>query len=438
MQIVVVDDQRSVLESLEKGIHWTALGFEQVHFADNARDAKLLLMNFAVDVLLTDIEMPEENGLELTQWVRARYPNLICIFLTSHADFSYARQAVGLEGFDYILQPARFEDIEASLGRAAEKARQNQRVDLLEQTSRLIPEQRDSLLELMLSRALEDKPDEVDALARSLNELLAMDLADPEFWPLRLQILQYRHARGAWSESLMKLAFHNVLEELLEAQGVRAVIGTPEKDVFLVLAAAGRGRLAEEVWRETLGQFVHFLNGSMDFTVEARPQSRPLERLTGAALAALARSRPAGPAAPGLVWAQPESDGEEDTNRARIETAVDYIRKNVTRPLSRAEVAEQVHLNEEYFSRLFRQYTGSTFKDFEIAERLDFAQKKLRYSHLSVSIIASMVGFDNFSHFSKTFKKATGLTPQEYRRKYQAGPARPAARPDPAPEDEKP
>lgn len=48
-------------------------------------------------------------------------------------------------------------------------------------------------------------------------------------------------------------------------------------------------------------------------------------------------------------------------------------------------------------------------------ERIREAKKLLQYSNFSINIIASKVGYDNFSHFSKIFKQATGYTPQEYR-----------------------
>ena len=99
-----------------------------------------------------------------------------------------------------------------------------------------------------------------------------------------------------------------------------------------------------------------------------------------------------------------------------IERAIAFIQQNLNKSLSRAEVAEYVHLNEEYFSRLFRAETGATFKEYLLDEKMKEAKRLLVRSRLSVSIIASKVGYDNFSHFSKMFKKITGQTPQEYRK----------------------
>ena len=91
------------------------------------------------------------------------------------------------------------------------------------------------------------------------------------------------------------------------------------------------------------------------------------------------------------------------------------MNKNV----SRTEVAGKVNLSEEYFSRLFRQETGDTFKDYILMMKMEAAKELLRDTRLSVSIIASKVGYSNFSHFSQMFKNYSGMTPQEFRKNVQ-------------------
>ena len=65
MNVCLVDDQRAVVDSLKNGIHWEKLPVDKVYTACSAREAKLILKNFPVDVLLSDIEMPEEDGISL-------------------------------------------------------------------------------------------------------------------------------------------------------------------------------------------------------------------------------------------------------------------------------------------------------------------------------------------------------------------------------------
>ena len=80
-----------------------------------------------VDILLCDIEMPVGNGIELVRWVRENYSKTVCIFLTCHDDFEFARRAIALECLGYILKPADTEEVVEYLLKAQEKImRENQ------------------------------------------------------------------------------------------------------------------------------------------------------------------------------------------------------------------------------------------------------------------------------------------------------------------------
>lgn len=118
MTVLLVDDQIHILSGLISGLDWNALGVTSILTADSARKAREILEREPVDILLCDIEMPRENGLSLLRWARAQGLGFVCVFLTSHADFLYAQEAMQLNCFDYILQPARYSDIQATVAKA--------------------------------------------------------------------------------------------------------------------------------------------------------------------------------------------------------------------------------------------------------------------------------------------------------------------------------
>ena len=74
-----------------------------------------------------------------------------------------------------------------------------------------------------------------------------------------------------------------------------------------------------------------------------------------------------------------------------------------------------MYLNPAYFSTLFRQSCGSTFKEYLNIVRIEESKRLLANTDYSIIDIAVAVGFDNQSYFSKVFKKYTGLTPKQYR-----------------------
>ncbi len=94
MKILLVDDQERIIKAMERLVDWERLGIDQVYTAGSAADARKILEECPIDIMLTDIEMPGEDGICLQKWQMEHYPHILCVFLTSHADFSYAREAI--------------------------------------------------------------------------------------------------------------------------------------------------------------------------------------------------------------------------------------------------------------------------------------------------------------------------------------------------------
>lgn len=121
MKLLIVDDQSTVVQGLLHCTNWAAMGFTVVDTALNAVDAKASLLRQEAEVMLCDIEMPMESGLDLLDWLRQRGMTTRCIFLTAHAEFKYAQEALRLGGFDYIMQPAPYEQVADAVSRALDK-----------------------------------------------------------------------------------------------------------------------------------------------------------------------------------------------------------------------------------------------------------------------------------------------------------------------------
>ncbi len=100
-----------------------------------------------------------------------------------------------------------------------------------------------------------------------------------------------------------------------------------------------------------------------------------------------------------------------------IEEAKNYIENHLAKEVSLEEVADVLGLNASYFSQLFKQVTGETFVQYRIKRRMEKAKKLLEISHYRITDISYEIGYGDHPHFTKTFKKYTGISPSEYRRK---------------------
>lgn len=102
---------------------------------------------------------------------------------------------------------------------------------------------------------------------------------------------------------------------------------------------------------------------------------------------------------------------------AVIQSAKEYVAANYANEISLESAANHVYLSPDYFSRLFKQYTGSNFTDYVAEMRIQKALDYLRNPQFKIYEVGSIVGYKNTKYFFKLFKKHTGYTPTEYRRK---------------------
>ena len=136
MKLLIVNDEVRTADILQREIDWESYGMECALTAYDAESAKRLILQEKVDLLLCDIEMPGESGLSLLKWVREQKLELECIFLTCHANFGYAKEAIDLDCQDYILMPAPYEEIGRAVHKVADRIDQKRTANRYEEYGR--------------------------------------------------------------------------------------------------------------------------------------------------------------------------------------------------------------------------------------------------------------------------------------------------------------
>ncbi|WP_372633782.1 helix-turn-helix domain-containing protein [Cohnella sp.] len=100
-----------------------------------------------------------------------------------------------------------------------------------------------------------------------------------------------------------------------------------------------------------------------------------------------------------------------------IQKAISFMRDHLRDNLTLQKVADHIHMNASYLSHLFKQQTGCNFLDYLNDQRIEKAKEYLLRADLKNYELAEKVGFSNYPHFCTLFKKATGMTPNEFRRR---------------------
>jgi len=101
----------------------------------------------------------------------------------------------------------------------------------------------------------------------------------------------------------------------------------------------------------------------------------------------------------------------------RIRKAFNFIKDNYKREVSLENVAKEVHMTVPSFCRYFKSQTNKTFIQFLIEYRINNALKLLIQSDKDIKNICYECGFNNYSHFNRSFKKINLISPSDYRKK---------------------
>ncbi|MDO5425581.1 MAG: response regulator [Eubacteriales bacterium] len=128
MEILLVDDEIYTIQILQTAIDWNSHGVNQVWSALGVAKARELLLAHPVDLVICDIEMPKETGLDLLTWIRETGYDTELILLTCHTDFSYAKAAVSLGAYDYCVKPIIVEEIEKVIAKALEHIQESRKM----------------------------------------------------------------------------------------------------------------------------------------------------------------------------------------------------------------------------------------------------------------------------------------------------------------------
>ena len=523
MTLLIVDDLPTVVDGLEKGIYWNELGIDQVYTAYNALEARTILSDKAIDVMLCDIQMPVESGLQLFQWMRAQeHLDVRVIFLTSHAEFEYAQQALKLGGFDYIVQPAPYGEVFEAV-RCALLDLVNSREMVREtEIGRIFHMQVQQLRANTLYHVLRGFPNSRNQEA--LVNLKLFPTQDEFTFPALLYLLQWK-SEETWDSGLLEYALDNVLAEIFEPYRCRPISAAVEQRIFaIVLPQTGMNaavverqlyflcsvceqyfcdgaavyfdepiplRELNQVWKSlyrrsqeniTQNKGVFHIGKTAPnthayrmpeikqwgvFLREGYPQA--LEESANTLLDEMVKSGKITPQSLqafyldflGLLYTdavdknngilnlidtpekmeiyrngmksvdamrqlirmvvsslQPSEEAADQ--KARVEQIVHcinrYINEHLDGDLKREELARQVNFSPDYVARIFKAEMGMTIKEYITNQKMKVAQGLLRNTNLPVSFVASKVGYCNFSHFSYTYKKVMGVTPQEERK----------------------
>jgi two-component system response regulator YesN len=111
INLMIVDDEERARIGIRTLIDWHSHDISIVAEARDGAEALELLREHHVDILLTDIRMPEMDGLTLIERVGSEYPHIKCVIMSGYDEFAYAKKALAIGASEYLLKPSRRQEI---------------------------------------------------------------------------------------------------------------------------------------------------------------------------------------------------------------------------------------------------------------------------------------------------------------------------------------
>ncbi len=102
-----------------------------------------------------------------------------------------------------------------------------------------------------------------------------------------------------------------------------------------------------------------------------------------------------------------------------IKSATDFLVLNYNQSVTGTDIASYFGYSRTHFAYLFKTFTGQSVNEYLVSLRIAKAMELLKYTQLTVEVVANSVGFSNPYYFSKTFKRRNGVSPSVYRLTYQ-------------------
>lgn len=130
-RVAIIDDEPLIVEGLCRTLPWEKWNCQVAGSAYNGREGLEMIRQVRPNIIITDINMPELDGLKMIAALKSEFPYMQLIILTGYREFEYAREAISLGVARFLLKPSKMSELEEALDEVTRR---------LAQTGEIFPE----------------------------------------------------------------------------------------------------------------------------------------------------------------------------------------------------------------------------------------------------------------------------------------------------------
>lgn len=472
IRILVVEDEIPILRSICSLIEQTDSEFQVAARARNGKEALDILDTQVIDVVFLDIHMPVMDGMEILQELQKKELDVLIVVLSGYQDFEYVRMAMRHGAVDYLLKPAKREELKRVLyeveSRVIERNLHKNKISLEEQ-------HREYELAVIYADHCFEKYEQNEKRKRLKDELtkfLKNKLEENEYWSIKgrtgNEFIVMMKKFGRRNEKLLKEFLNSVYrkeeahsvfmyqnemnhEKVFKIYTMLHEIAMEnmllDEDSFRMVSEKDELRLqnqeminqAKQKLRQT--SCPENIMSDMQFVLQNIPHKRGVivEILYQAYLIygnkfgenekniwnisdmndLVEQCRTIEDILKKLETLIVDTFYIQDDNSVQLKERLavslkEYMEQHYSEKISNQDLAEKFGFVENHLRKLFKGRYGMSPMDYLQMIRIAKSKELLR-ENMPVKVVAQRVGFQDALYFSKIFKKIEGCSPREYR-----------------------
>lgn len=437
--VMIVDDNCLTAEGIEKNIDWSALDTTVIAVEYNSLSALDILKDTHVDLIISDIEMPDLDGISMSQKALEIQPFIKVILVSAYDKFEYAKRAIRLGVYDYIEKPLDYHYLTEKIKNAFTD------IDRTQKNTELVKASRPVMTEKFFHDLLH-YPGE-DPATHLSQHLKYLDLrSDYDFFHVLILETEPDPAKSELDFTQYQIQLLNILDLVKEKMEIfdhvfylkefSLLSFSENTDEELIRLICSKDMTAIEEWltcyfQNLLGQvqdknlvFIQIyslLGRILKFLYEMNLDTGDLEREI---IQVYTRFDSFRTYEQFVKWLTQlcasvceKMDSSLQNYHNQIYTmALGYIRENFeTNTLCLNDIARHANISPAYLSSMFKKVSGQSISDTITALRIESACHYLESTSLSLKEISTKCGYTNQYYFSNSFKKKLGMSPSAYR-----------------------
>jgi two-component system, response regulator YesN len=353
IRLLIIDDEIWTRNTIKAFGDWDKHGITMIGEASDGMEGIRLIKENNPQIVISDMNMPGMNGIELLKILKEEYPHIKLIVVSGYDDFEFTKQAIKSKAVDYILKPIDADELNIAI-------------------EKCVAEINDSYISKELS---------IYDLAKVLDKNVIRMIIDDKKVIQRL--LAERNLLGI--KNTLKRLYENIIQyeidEIIVGNVINKVFTEMIDEQLLVTEAYARVAIEQkDIKRKSLLEYINFLVDSFEVAVKVLSEN---------------------------------TKNKDSSTLVQVKT---YIELHYTEHISLDKLSSIFFVSKEYLSKAFKAKYQKNLMNYVLELRMNKAKIMLEDRDISIKSVAESVGYDDITHFYHVFKNYYSISPGDMRK----------------------